>query len=471
MASSLQRGSIDRRPPSNRTMQPQRLRLVSTLAVFCAALLCVCAPPPLTARVNVVTLPGRDSVQLTIYNSADLTMVKETRVLTFRNGVNKLEFSWANTLIDPTSVEFRALTHADAVDVLDVSFPPRVTNTLEWRIKSDFAGEVQVEIRYFTSGISWSADYVVAADKTEKQMTLAGQVRVNNNSGEDYEDAQVRLVVGVIRLVENIAELAQRQDRALGEEKELKAVTKLPALNWAMPLGSAFRERSNMARAVDRLEREVVKEALGEYFLYTVGGRDTIPTGWGKRLPSFKTAAVPITSYYKFERERWGDAVMRYYRFTNSVPSKLGREPLPDGVVQAFRTVTDDQLYAFIGRTSVKYIPMGESVELELGADPEVLVKPTLMNWEKTNLGFAANGNVTGWTVRETWEIEVQNSRDIDVVLDIRRTFAGDWSVKTETQFEKVDATKVKFVLPLKSREKQKFSYELTTKMGTNATK
>src|SRR5438105_1070012 len=161
------------------------------------------------ARINVVTLPGRDSVQLTIYNSVDLTLVRETRVLTFRKGVNRLEFSWANTLIDPTSVEFRALTHGDQVDVLDVSFPPRVTNTLEWRIHSETAGEVVCEIRYFTSGISWSADYMAEANKAEKLMTLAGYVRVNNNSGEDYENAQVRLVVGVIRLVEDIANLAK----------------------------------------------------------------------------------------------------------------------------------------------------------------------------------------------------------------------------------------------------------------------
>ena len=126
------------------------------------------------ARINVVTLPGRDSVQLTIYNSVDLTLVKETRILIFRKGLNRLEFSWANTLIDPTSVEFRALTHADAVDVLDVSFPPRVANTLEWRINSEYAGEVQVEIRYFTSGIGWAADYVAEADKAEKVMAWAG---------------------------------------------------------------------------------------------------------------------------------------------------------------------------------------------------------------------------------------------------------------------------------------------------------
>src|ERR1043166_5870894 len=143
------------------------------------------------ARVNVVTLPGRNSVQLTIYNSVDLTMVKETRLLTFRKGINRLEFSWANTLIDPTSVEFRALTHADEVEVLDVSFPPRVTNTLEWRINSEFAGEVEVEIRYFTSGISWTADYVAEANPTEKLIGLTGYVRINNHSGEDYENAQI----------------------------------------------------------------------------------------------------------------------------------------------------------------------------------------------------------------------------------------------------------------------------------------
>ena len=406
-------------------------------------------------------------MQLTIYNSADLTLVKETRVLTFRKGLNKLEFSWANTLIDPTSVEFRALTHADEVDLLDVSFPPRVTNTLEWRIKSEYAGEVQVEIRYFTSGIGWSADYVAEANRAEKLMDLAGSVRVNNNSGEDYENAQVRLVVGVIRLVENIADLANKgrpsnpPPPAPMVESETAGKMKM-AVRFALPAAVA---------AAEGRPREVVKEALGEYFLYTVAGRDTIPTGWAKRLPSFKAAEVPVVSYYKYEREQWGDQVMRYYRFTNSLAAKLGKEPLPDGEVKAFRFVTNDKLYAFVGRTGVKYIPINEAVEMELGNDLEVLVKPVLKDWTKTEIKFDPNGNVVGWTTKETWEVEVQNTKEIDVQLDIRRNFAGDWSMVTTAKYEKVDANKVKFVLPLKSRAQQKFSYELTTKRGTNATR
>ena len=220
---------------------------------------------PAHARINVVTLPARDSVQLTIYNSVDLTLVKETRVLTFRQGMNKLEFSWANTLIDPTSVEFKALTHADAVDVLDVSFPPRVSNTLEWRIQSGFAGEVTVEIRYFTSGIKWSADYVAEAARDEKTMRLAGQVRVTNNSGEDYENTQVRLVVGTVRLIEEIAKLAREADRNGGRDRNAPMSE---VLSRNVVVGARFRGLAGAVtdefEMLKDKEKKIVKEALSE---------------------------------------------------------------------------------------------------------------------------------------------------------------------------------------------------------------
>jgi hypothetical protein len=431
--------------------------------------LTIAAALPLPARINVVTLPGRDTVQLTIYNSADLTLVKETRHLTFRKGLNRLEFSWANTLIDPTSVEFRPLSQADKVEVLDVSFPPRVANTLEWRINSEVAGEVVVEIRYFTSGITWNADYVVEAGQDEKAMRLGGYVRVTNHSGEDYENSQIRLVVGVIKLVEDIKQLAQGP---------VPASAAMPMAVSAPAPAVLGRMRSVAAKAMmdaDGIapgrQQEIIKEGMSEYFLYTVGQQDTVLNGWAKRLPSFQVADVPVTSYYKYERERFGDQVQRYYRFTNAVPSKLGKEPLPDGAVQAFRNASADGLYAYTGRTQVKYIPVGESVELDLGPDREVMIKPRLMNWTKENIRFDNVGNVKGWTIRESWELELQNSRDIAVVADVRRNFKGDWTLTTATPYEKMDATKVKIVRPLAARAKEKITYELVTNFGLNATR
>ena len=134
----------------------------------------------------------------------------------------------------------------------------------------------------------------------EKKMDLAGSVRVNNNSGEDYENAQVRLVVGIIHLVENIADLARRgrpgaipppSEKAAGVERTVKFKVAEAKMLDVMKMGEAR-------------PRQIIKEGVSEYFLYTVEGRDTIPNGWSKRLPSFKAQDVPLVSYYTYERER-----------------------------------------------------------------------------------------------------------------------------------------------------------------------
>ena len=175
--------------------------------LFVALLL---AAGPASATVDVVTLPTREGTQLTIYNSEDITMVREHRLLTVKQGVNRIQFTWANTLIDPTSIEFRILDLQDKVDLVDTTFPAGRNDALQWNIKSQIDGKVPVEIRYFTSGITWAADYVGIANEDETKLNVTGYVRVFNNSGELYDNAQTRLVVGNINLVEKIAELARR---------------------------------------------------------------------------------------------------------------------------------------------------------------------------------------------------------------------------------------------------------------------
>jgi hypothetical protein len=150
------------------------------------------------AKVDLVTLPAKDMTQLTIYNSADLTLVRDARSLTLREGTNKLQFSWANTLIDPTSLSMLPKAHADKIDIADLTFPPRVQNLGLWNIESGIGGKVPIEITYLTSGLSWRAFYMGTLTEDEKTMRLQGYVRVTNNSGEDYENAQTRLIVGKV---------------------------------------------------------------------------------------------------------------------------------------------------------------------------------------------------------------------------------------------------------------------------------
>src|SRR5215213_1119605 len=118
-------------------------------------------------NVDLSTVPRRNSVQLTIYNSEDITLVRETRVVTFKKGMNPLQFSWANTQIDPSSVDLKFLTFADKLDVQDTTFPHDKPQMLYCNVKIEVDGEATIQITYFTSGITWSADYIAIADKEE----------------------------------------------------------------------------------------------------------------------------------------------------------------------------------------------------------------------------------------------------------------------------------------------------------------
>ena len=213
---------------------------------------------------------------------------------------------------------------------------------LYWNVQSELDGEALVEITYFTSGIHWSADYVGIADADETQMNLEGFVRVDNQSGEEYEDAQVRLVVGRVNLVEKIAQLAQAlgkdMDRlAEGEKREMK-FRAMRELSDGKKDGCQRRRRIGGradGRARQEAPKEVVKEGLGEYFIYTIEGTETIPNGWSKRLRSLEAAKVPVKIQYRYRPAEYGENLVRMYLLTNNKESKLGTTPLPDGTFRA----------------------------------------------------------------------------------------------------------------------------------------
>ncbi len=210
-------------------------------------------------NIDLSTIPRRDTVQLTIYNAEDLTLVRETRLITFKIGNNPLQFSWADTLIDPTSVQLQFRDQPDELTVLDTTFPHEKPQELTWNVRSDFSGEARVEISYFTSGITWSADYTGIVDTDKITMGPEGFVTVTNRSGEDYEQAQVRLIIGKVNLVEKIAELAQRGIRP-GQGDMNRKQLRREAVRQAV----AEAETKTALFAMDALKK-IIKEGLSEY--------------------------------------------------------------------------------------------------------------------------------------------------------------------------------------------------------------
>jgi hypothetical protein len=424
------------------------------------------------SAIELVTLPRRENVQLTIYNSADLTLVRERRNITLKQGWNWLQFMWANTLIDATSLSLEPVKDADKVEIQQLVFPPRLRELGRWLIHSQVTGQVPFEITYFTSGLSWRAFYMGTLSRDEKTMYLEGYVRVSNSSGEDYENAQTRLIVGQVHLLDQIADLARRQypyDSPLPDIRKagLGGVLRddksdVVELGWA---------GAHVLRGLDELRRkEIKKEGLSEYFLYTIEGTETIPDKWAKRLLSLEASEIPVKSLYKYDDECWGQQTITFVAFTNDKDHKLGDTPIPNGTVRIY-TLADEQGHlSYVGGADIKYIPVGEKIELNLGPARLVRVELLLIDFKTENYVFDRNNDLAGWDEVRTWKIEVTNTRTVPVEFEITRGFGtAYWDLQLKdsgVSYKKHDATHARFTLTLEPQTKRAFEYTVRTYHG-----
>ncbi|MBN2315875.1 MAG: DUF4139 domain-containing protein, partial [Sedimentisphaerales bacterium] len=346
-----------------------------------------------------------------------------------------------------------------------------------WLIRSEISGQVPFEITYFTSGLSWRAFYMGTLSQDEKSMHLSGYVRLANHSGEDYENAQTRLVVGKVHLLDQIALLAQRQypynrpGLSFGEGFDLDGDSLKGAVitngEWwrgGMGMGGMGGFGGMMGGMAPK---EIRKEGLSEYFLYTIEGTETIPNEWGKRLLSFEADDVAVESLYKYDEERWGGEAIRFVKFANDEEHKLGDTPIPNGTVRIYGRADEQGFLSYVGGTEVKYIPVNEEVELELGPARLVEIEPKRMNFKMDNFVFDNWGNVSGWDERYTWKIEMTNTRTLPVQVEITRGFETPyWTLQSDAPYKKHDATHARFEVSLEPRSKQAIEYVLTTYHG-----
>jgi len=445
-----------------------------------AALLVLLVAGMAQARnIDLVTLPPRDTVQLTIYNSEDLTLVRETRSITFKKGTNRLEFSWANTLIDPTSCYFRPLAHEGEIEVLDTTFPADRPEVLIWNVESKFEGQVPVEVSYFTSGLSWNADYVMVTNVAEMTMALDGYVTVINNSGEDYEGAQVRLVVGKINLVEKIARLAQAgEDKNAKDGVYFKRASEVQLRKGVERAEAASDEqlaeggRELAAAKKPASAPRIVKEGLSEYFIFTIEGQQTVKTGWSQRMSSFRAREVPFDVLYRYRPHQYGPKPVRFFILANDKPHKMGDSPLPDGMIRVFRENGRDGLTFYTAQSS-KYIPINEKIELNVGKDDQIVYERVVLDVGRQNFIYDENHKpepiVVGWDETRKWQEEIRNYRQKPIKMEIRHVLPGDVTFGMEVPGLKLyDFHTPEYTLDLPASTKKKFTSDGLFRLGRN---
>ena len=162
-----------------------------TLYGLIAWSLCTFSVGNVYARIKLITLPVREHVEIQLENE-NTTIIEEERIVPLRKGVNDIDFSWHNTSIRPETIVFRVLndTEALAVNVLSVSYPPN-ESALTWKVSASQNGSARVRITYAITGLNRTYHYIVRANNDETKMAMTQYVKINNQSGESFPDADI----------------------------------------------------------------------------------------------------------------------------------------------------------------------------------------------------------------------------------------------------------------------------------------
>jgi len=198
----------------------------------------------------------------------------------------------------------------------------------------------------------------------------------------------------------------------------------------------------------------------------------------------FEGRKVPFEIVYRYRPAEYGEQLVRMFILRNDEESTLGSTPLPDGIVRLFRDNAQDGL-SFLTAYQTKYVPIGQEIELNLGADPEVIHERIRLRGWRDNFWFQGrrpkiyfspgqghriepNYSVAGWDDHEQWVERIRNYRDKPIQVEIRRSYAGHVIFTSDLGPTLYDYRSPQFTARIAAAKERDLSYDVTFKQGIN---
>jgi hypothetical protein len=174
------------------------------------------------------------------------------------------------------------------------------------------------------------------------------------------------------------------------------------------------------------------------------------------------------------------------YLLTNDKESKLGTTPLPDGIVRVFRDNGKDGL-SYLTQQQIKYVPIGDKIELNLGPDPEVIFELIKLKVFRSDLWLQLHGqtvlrkiggdevvkienaSLVGWDDHEIYTQRIRNYTDKEIDVEIRRAFPGHVIVRSQLEPTLHDYQTVQIKTKVPAGKRSDLLFEVVRKQGTSA--
>lgn len=418
------------------------------------------------------SLADQQSVAVTIYNG-DLALVKDTRKLQIKTGLNALALRDVSAQIRPETALLRSINAPDSLTMLEQNFdfdlltpqkllekyvgktvglvkvhPTTGAETIEQAtVLSANNGVVMRVGNRIETGIPGRIVYDGVPLNLRDRPTLVTQI--NNKGAQDQTIELSYLTGGLGWKADYVAELNDKEDKLdLSGWVTLTNTsgTSYKKAKLQLVAGDVNRVQQQMAPMVKAMRMEsmtadaeapMAQESLLEYHLYTMDRLTTISDNQTKQVALLSASGVPVRKellltgadyYYQGQYGEIGTKmkVGVFIEFENKEASKLGM-PLPKGILRVYKkdSVGNAQ---FVGEDNIDHTPKNESVRLKLGnafdvtadkkqTDFKVLPRPTKHN----NLFETAI------------ELTLKNAKKEKVTVTVHEPIGGDWKIISES--------------------------------------
>ncbi len=423
----------------------------------------------------------RKEVAVTIYNS-DLGVVKETREIELKSGINDVLIRDVPSQINPSSVKINldgsvieqnyrydlansyslmqhfidkkislvggkviegtlvsathnsvvvktgggGLTILPSLEGYNISLDYMPENlltkpTLVWKVKSNSSGKKEAGLTYQTGGMSWKAEYVATLNKDNNRLDLNAWVNITNNSGGSFKNAKVKLIAGDINRVNTY--------NGGGVDYESRMYTK--------------------SMASDDL---VSEKSFFEYHIYELANKSDLLQNEDKQIGLFNASDIKVEK--KFIYNSNGSNLenrkpLVSVEFKNANDNNLGM-PLPKGIVRIYKN--DGEAVELIGEDNLDHTPKNEEVELKIGDAFDITIDEKIVSSKK----------IADKVSEVEYEVTIHNSKEEPVTVEVNRNLWGNWTViEKNVDYEKENANKITFKVDVAKEKKTTLTYKV----------
>ncbi len=437
------------------------------------AIICVVACSTVFAKPAKLPAPG---VGLTIYND-NFAVVRESRQMSFEQGLNTVKFTDVASAIDPTTVNFRCLSSPGAVSILEQNYEYDLVNASSL-LKRYIDKDVTVALKGSGADTGKELTGILLAslgnDLILKSETSDIEI-IDRSSIEEISLKELPDDLVTRPTLVWLADVRKKGDQLcqvtyttgqISWHADYSAVlnadeTKIDFTGWVTidnKSGATYKDSIIKLIAGDvrritepeplrrrgRLALEMKAAAPGfeekpfmEYHLYTLGRKSTINNNQVKQIEFITPAlGVPTKKLYIYERSRQRDKVQIKLEFENTKKNNLGIA-LPKGRVRVFKKDPADDMLEFVGEDRIDHTAGKEKLLLYIGNAFDVVPEYTLLDSKPTRRKRV-----------EIHKIELRNRKDKAVTVFVDEKFSAwvNWTIDKSThKYEKRDARTARF--------------------------